>query len=79
MFTIDPRGHDVHRWTSETGRNLAKYGTVTKLVNPDAWQQWAANAIMLPAVAAINPPRPERFGTWQEWAFAFNLALFSLS
>ena len=69
---VDTRLLDVQTWTAQSTTILAPYGLVPKLLDPDAWQQWAACVILIPAVAALNPPRPEVYPTWQQWGTAFN-------
>ena len=74
MNTIDPRFIDVMHWTAMTSTVLAPYGTVPILPGPEQWTRWASIILTIPALAALNPPRPERFADWREWASQFNMA-----
>lgn len=77
--TISPRFINVVDWTAQTTTLLAPYGTIPKLLQPDNWRQWAAFVINLPAISALNPPRPEGYETWDAWARQFNVAAQLLS
>ncbi len=75
MVTIDPRFLDVLRWTAETGRQLAQFGTIPKLSNEDEWPRWANYVIDIPELASVGAPRPENFKSWDDWAVQFNLTI----
>lgn len=69
---IDTRLIDVQTWTAQNTSILAPYGLVPKLLDPDNWQEWASQVILIPTIAGLNPPRPEVYSTWEEWGTAFN-------
>lgn len=75
VLTIDPRFMDVINWTAQTSTVLAPYGVVPKLLNVGQWREWASFTTSMPAVAALNPPRPEGFAAWDDWAQQFNVAV----
>ena len=60
-------------WAAQMTTLLAPYGTIPKLLTEDEWRGWAAAVINLPALSALNAPRPEVYESWQDWGRAFNL------
>lgn len=73
--TVDVRFMEVVDWTGRQTVLLAPYGTPPILRDPGAWKDWARVVIGFPAVAALNPPRPEIFEDWRSWGRAFNVVL----
>lgn len=69
---INPFGTDVVDWASQTSTDLLQYGIIGSISRPDEWVQWANNVIALPGIAALNPPDPDFFADWREWAVLFN-------
>ena len=66
---------DAVSWAAQTTTALAPYGAIPILHDPGAWRAWASVVVNLPALAALNAPRPEGFETWQDWGRAFNVAV----
>lgn len=75
VFVVSPHGVEAQRWANEMALSLSAYGTVPRLTDPTKWKIWANNVISLPALAAVQAPRPEQFSTWRDWAAQFNLSL----
>lgn len=72
VTTIDPRFISVTRWASETAWNLSPFATIPILLDEDAWQDFARYICGVPAINALNPPRPEGFSDARAWAVALN-------
>jgi len=72
---IDPRNMSVTDWTDSMVYTLEKYGTVSRLDDPDQWQNWALGVVAMFVIGQQNPPNPLSYNDWQEWAFAFTLAV----
>lgn len=72
---VDPRFLSLTRWASETAYNLAPFATVPQLLDEDDWKDWARYVAGVPALNARQPPRPEAFDKWQQWAVAINQAI----
>jgi len=72
MQTIDPRGMTVQSWTALSTFYISPYGSPPKLTDADQWRDWANFVVSLPAIAALNPPRPTGFSDWDAWANQFN-------
>jgi len=72
VTVVDPRFITLSRWASETAWNLAPFATMPQLLDETKWQDWARYAVGVPAVNALQPPRPEGFSRWEDWADAFN-------
>jgi hypothetical protein len=73
---IDPRFMNVLQWTDRMAETLPF--PVYRLLDEDEWRAWARNLIQYPQVSALNPPDPEYFVGWQEWAERFNQAVVEL-
>ena len=73
IWPIDPRFLTAVAWTAQMTLGLAAYGTVPVLRDDAGWRDWALQVVLLPAVAALNPPQPARFADWRQWAAQFNL------
>jgi hypothetical protein len=61
----------VTDWTDSMTYSLEKYGTISRLEDPEKWQTWALGVVSFFAVGAQNPPNPMEYTDWLEWAFAF--------
>jgi hypothetical protein len=72
---IRPDGLDVIAWTDAMNFALRDFGVVGRLDSPDDWQNWAAQVVQLPGIAAFDPPWPTRFDDWRAWADQLNLAV----
>lgn len=60
----------VIEWTDQMAQTLPF--PVVRLFEVDNWKEWARNLIQYPTVSAFNPPDPEFFNDWREWAVRFN-------
>jgi len=72
---IDPRGMTVTDWTDSMVYSLEKYGTMSRLDDPEKWQLWALGVVSFFDVGKQNPPNPMDYTDWLEWAFAFTRAV----
>jgi hypothetical protein len=52
--------------------NLAPFGIVPALRMEMRWQDWARYVNSLPGIAAVTPPAPDSYPSWDAWATAFN-------
>lgn len=66
---IDPRGMSFIAWADKivesTNYDIPRASRV-------GWQQWAAEVLEIPSIAAQQPPRPEGYPDWRMWAEDFN-------
>lgn len=69
---IDPRGLTVTDWCDSMALQLSAVMIPEKLLAPERWQDWARNVVQVPAISAFQPPSPNGFDDWSEWAFRFN-------
>lgn len=67
---IDPRHLNVIQWTDRMAATLPF--PVLRLLDPEEWRGWARNLIQYPQISAFNPPDPEFFVDWEQWAERFN-------
>lgn len=67
---IDPRFMSVLEWTDRMSASLPF--PALRLFDPVKWREWARNTIQYPQVSVFNPPDPDQFEEWREWAERFN-------
>lgn len=68
---IIPVNVSVTEWCDMSTPDLLKFGPIPLLLNPDQWQNWARFVITLPQISEVQPPLPESFSRWDQWAFRF--------
>jgi len=68
---LDPRGMDMRIWADTTALQLDQYGPVYRLDDEANWRDWASYVIALPTVNACDPPLPDDFDDFREWAQRF--------
>ena len=79
VLTIDPQGLEVVEWADWTGSELQPFGDVPRLDDADRWREWAYAVIQNRDIANCQPPDPQHFGDWREWADRFNQTIYALS
>lgn len=67
---IDPRFLDVLEWTDRMALLLPF--PVFKLGEENRWRDWARYVQSFPQISIFNPPVPDYFEDWREWATRFN-------
>jgi hypothetical protein len=72
---INPTGMTVTDWTDSMVYSLEKYGSVSRLDDPEQWHGWAFGVIAFPYVGSQNPPNPVNYSDWLDWAYAFTRAV----
>lgn len=71
MLIVDPYGLTARDWTDYMGSELEGVGQLPILRADEEWRDWATAALMLPQVAAVNPPDPYIYDDWRDWATRF--------
>lgn len=69
---VDPRFISLTRWADETAWNLSPFATIPKLVDENLWHDFARYICGVPSINALQPPRPEGFSRWEDWAVSLN-------
>lgn len=77
LVPVDPRLVDLPRWADETFGLLYDLSAVPRLdaQGEREWIDWARLLVGTPAIAAFNPPDPDSFADWRDWAVRFNEAI----
>jgi hypothetical protein len=76
MTIIRPDGLTAIEWTDYMVDELTQYGPIPRLEDETMWREgWAERVIQLPGIAALLPPYPHTYATWQAWADDFNRVL----
>lgn len=78
MNIIDPRGLTAVEWCDYTADNLAGIVAPMKISGEAEWKDWARHAVQNPRLGGLNPPNPNYFEDWREWADRFNQAIYTL-
>lgn len=68
---LDPWGMPMLAWADATALQLDQYGSVYRLDSEDDWRTWAAYVISLPTVNESDPPLPDDFASFRDWAQRF--------
>lgn len=71
---INPRHISMQRWCAAMVDELRAFGQVAPLAGED-WQAWSRQVLTLPGLARYNPPNPEGFDRFEDWADRFNGAV----
>jgi hypothetical protein len=58
---------DFKTWTDNLFIDYPVSFQVTD-VSEENWQEVARNIILIPAISVTNPPHPEDYPDWREWA-----------
>jgi len=61
----------VTEWTDMMALTLERYGTVSRLEDPERWKDWANRVIAMPKISVAAPPIPDVFDDWRDWAERF--------
>lgn len=77
LVPVAPLFTDLQRWADETVGLLYDVAAVPRLVAQGErdWVDWARLLVGTPAIAAYNPPDPEGYADWRDWAVRFNEAI----
>lgn len=68
---IDPSGMPMLAWADAMALDLDRHGAVYRLDREDDWRRWAAYVVSLPVVNTCDPPLPDGFDSFREWAQRF--------
>jgi hypothetical protein len=52
-------------------QNLAPIMNAPKLLDPKEWREWAMSVTSNPSIRKFQPPDPNFFEDWQDWAERF--------
>lgn len=64
-----PSGMALQDWADQIVLDLDLFGSFSKLEGDD-WQTWATQ-FLNNAVIGANPPMPQQFDAWDDWAERF--------
>lgn len=67
---IDPIGMNAVEWTDRMTPLLPILPL--KINREQDWRVWARHVLQSPSISRYNPPNPEFFSDWREWADRFN-------
>lgn len=74
---VDPSFMSPRDWADIVGSEIerSKRAIIGRMERVEDWQTWARLIVDVPAIAADNPPRPEDYEEFIDWARAFNNAV----
>lgn len=68
---INPIGMTAVEWTDRMALLLTDVAPL-KLNRDEDWRAWARHLCQIASISRYNPPNPEQFSDWREWAERFN-------
>lgn len=68
---IDPTFMSAVEWTDRMAMLLPQILPL-KINQDEDWRAWAMHVLQSPDISRYNPPNPEPFAHWREWAYRFN-------
>jgi len=73
---IDPRNiASVSDWCDLMVQELSPVVLAPRLLDENEWRHWAVSIVSNPGIRQFQPPDPEFFDDWREWAIRFNQAV----
>ena len=75
--TIDPRDITPTEWCDRMVLELDRFGTIPVIMADEDWKQWGRETIQLSEISVFNPPDPETYDEFEDWALDFNDAVFA--
>lgn len=74
-MNINPAGLTIKEWCDFMVSELDAFGQAPILDDEADWRTWGQQVLLLPGLAAFNPPNPRDFDDFFEWASRFNAAV----
>lgn len=68
---INPTGMTAVEWTDRMAQLLPNI-TPLKISREEEWGKWAFHVVQTSEISKYNPPNPDLFSDWREWAYRFN-------
>lgn len=75
--TIDPRGMKPREWCDRMVLELDRFGTIPVIMSNGEWRTWADEVIQLSEISMFQPPSPDSYDEFEDWAIDFNDAVFA--
>jgi len=70
MITTLPTGMELTDWANQVILDLDPYGAFGRLSDESEWQNWAVQFLNNTTIGR-NPPNPDGYDDWREWAERF--------
>jgi hypothetical protein len=74
---IHPRGMSPRDWCDRMVLELDRFGTIPVIMADEEWKQWGREVIQLSEISIFDPPAPDFYEDFEEWAIDFNDAVFA--
>lgn len=68
---IDPTFMGAIEWTDRMAMLLPSIPPM-KITREEEWKTWADYVSQFPQISQYNPPSPETYSNWRDWAYRFN-------
>jgi hypothetical protein len=72
---INPTRMRPTEWADRMALGLWQFGPVPRMSRDEDWKEWARAVLTLPGVADQQPPNPDQFENFEEWATYFTDAV----
>jgi hypothetical protein len=63
-----PTNMELTDWADQITFDLDNQTSLSKLMDENAWQDWAVQFVTATGLAGYNVPSPYGFENWQPWA-----------
>lgn len=74
---INPQGMEARDWCDRMVLELDRFGTIPIIMTNEQWKLWANEVIQLEEISFFNPPSPDGYDDFEEWALDFNDSVFA--
>jgi hypothetical protein len=68
---IIPTGMSASQWAGQMSITLDRFGPVPVMQTDEEWREWATVINSLPTINAADPPRPDYYERFEDWAERF--------
>lgn len=76
IYIIDPQGMSPQDWCDRMALELDAFGLIPVMTHGMGWKEWGRQVIQLQRISRMDPPNPDDYEDFEEWATYFNDAVF---
>ena len=74
---VDPKGMEPQDWCDIMVLELDALGTIPIMNMGMTWKEWGNQVIQLYEISIKDPPDPDDYDEFEEWALDFNDSVFA--
>lgn len=69
---IDPTFMSAVEWTDRMALLFPGDILPLRIDREQDWRAWARHVLQSPEISQYNPPSPDSYSDWRDWAYRFN-------